>query len=228
MQIVSWLPRNICQILFSSAPPRSVTCISQSRASGCMRRVISQSFPAGLVASHSVTSKCGRPRNMDKETDSGIKWNRQEEGPRIEKEEIEKSGWRDKELRAVWWSHRPARVGHLLALKNTQRKWEGNGKQRDREEEAMGWGVCRWQAATRREEQGSRNALQGERPHLTPHQRYGSWQVEEGKEDGGGVPSEDESNNLDMTLPKANLALQSDDVPGFLHLTVLLCMETLM
>lgn len=34
---------------------------------------------------------------------------------------------------------------------------------------------------------------------------------------GRGIPAEDESNNSDMTLPKANLALLRDDVSGFLH-----------
>lgn len=48
------------------------------------------------------------------------------------------------------------------------------------------------------------------------------------KEEEGRIPAEDESNNSDMTLPKANLALLRDDVSGFLHLTVLLRMETLM
>lgn len=44
----------------------------------------------------------------------------------------------------------------------------------------------------------------------------------------GRIPAEDESNNSDMTLPKANLAPLRDDVSGFLHLTVLIRMETLM
>lgn len=44
----------------------------------------------------------------------------------------------------------------------------------------------------------------------------------------GRIPAEDESNNSDMTLPKANLAPLRDDVSGFLHLTVLIHMETLM
>lgn len=43
----------------------------------------------------------------------------------------------------------------------------------------------------------------------------------------GRIPAEDESNNSDMTLPKANLA-PLRDVSGFLHLTVLIHMETLM
>lgn len=96
----------------------------------------------------------------------------------------------------------------------------------------MGLGACRWQAATGRVEQRSGDALQGERPRLTLQQRYGSWQVEEKKEREKKkevrYPAEDESNNSDMTLPKANLEPLKDVVSGFLHLTVLLHMETLM
>lgn len=41
------------------------------------------------------------------------------------------------------------------------------------------------------------------------------------------IPAEEKSNNFDMTHPKANL-VPLRDVLGFLHLTGLLHMETLM
>lgn len=87
------------------------------------RKVTKQIFPAGLMASHCVTSKWGGPWDTDKETDCGIKQKRE----RIEKGNTGNSGT---EPRAVWASRRPARGGRRLALlarfKNTQRKWEGN------------------------------------------------------------------------------------------------------
>lgn len=44
---------------------------------------------------------------------------------------------------------------------------------------------------------------------------------------GAGFPAEDKSNNYDMTLPKANLALLRDDLSGFSTPHVLLRVEAL-
>lgn len=108
----------ICCIFLSSAPPRSGSCISLSIVSRGMRPAIRRSFPAGLVASHSVTSKWGWHWTRDQ-----MKQMRRET-PYREREEIERSGWSEEELRECVWesqasSCRSSARSFWLALKNT-------------------------------------------------------------------------------------------------------------